>query len=386
MPRAAALLPLLLFLGPAAAAPGRTIRVSDDAEFRRALAAAEAGTVILVSPGRYRGGIHAEGLAGREDEPIVVAGADPKDPPVIVGGGSGLQFSRATHLEIRDLVLEGATGNGLNIDDGGKRDGGSHHITVRRVVVRDVGPRGNCDGIKLSGLTNFVVEEATVVRWGDGGSAVDMVGCHEGEIRDSTFRHEPPRGGSGVQAKGGSRDVTIRRCRFFDAGQRAVNLGGSTGQAFFRPPEPGHEAKDLVVEDCVFSGGGAPVAFVGVDGAVFRHNVIWRPKGFVLRILQETRLPGFVPSREGRFEKNIVVWRAADVRAIANVGDATAPETFAFTGNFWFCEDEPPRSRPSLPTAEKDGRYGDDPRFADPENGDFSLKKGSPATGRGPRP
>ena len=32
----------------------------------------------------------------------------------------------------------------------------------------------------------------------------------------------------GVQAKGGSRDVTIRRCRFDEVGDRGVNIGGNT--------------------------------------------------------------------------------------------------------------------------------------------------------------
>ena len=116
-----------------------------------------------------------------------------------------------------------------------------------------------------------------------------MVGCHRGEIVACTFRHGDTVGDHGVQAKGGSSDVVIRRCRFEHAGQRAVNLGGSTGLAFFRPKPEGYEAKNITVEDCTFDGSMAPIAFVGVDGAIVRHNTIYRPRRWGFRILQETQ-------------------------------------------------------------------------------------------------
>ena len=70
--------------------------------------------------------------------------------------------------------------------------------------------------------------------------SVDPTGVLEkridsGLIVGCTFRHEDRRGANGVQAKGGSRDITIRRCRFEHAGSRAINIGGSTGRAYFRP-------------------------------------------------------------------------------------------------------------------------------------------------------
>mgnify|MGYP006193671343 CR=1 FL=1 len=40
------------------------------------------------------------------------------------------------------------------------------------------------------------------------------------------------------------------------------------------------------------------VAFVGVDGATFRHNTIYRPTKWVLRILQESQEPRFVRTRD----------------------------------------------------------------------------------------
>lgn len=177
-------------------------------------------------------------------------------------------------------------------------------------------------------MDDFRVESCTVERWGDRGSGIDMVGCHPGKIAGCTFRHGDREGDSGVQAKGRSADILVLACRFEHAGQRAVNLGGSTGLPFFRPEPQGYEAKGITVEDCAFVGSPAPVAFVGVDGAVVRHNTIYRPRRWAFRILQETRGPEFVPSRDGHFTDNLIAFRSGEMTAPGNIGPDTAPGTF----------------------------------------------------------
>jgi len=370
------------------ARPERTIEVSDRASLLRAIASAKPGTAILLAPGIYEGGIYAEGLAGELERPIILASLDASKPARIRGGGSAFHLVDPQNVVLRDLVLENASANGLNIDDGGSFETPARGVTLRNVVVRNEGVRGNRDGIKLSGLTRFRIDGCTVERWGDGGSGIDMVGCSVGLIVDSVFRHLDPEGANGVQAKGGSRDITIRRSRFERAGGRGVNLGGSTGLPYFRPRAAGYEAKDIVVEDSIFVGSGAPVAFVGVDGAIVRHNLMWRPRRWVIRILQETQAEGFVPSRRGRFEKNIICFRSDELRSIVNVGPHTAPETFTFTENAWFAIDAPERTRAlvrGLPVEERGARYGIDPKLADPESGDFERTANDELGDAGPR-
>lgn len=349
------------------------VDVADDAALRRAIETAKAGTTIRIAPGVYSGGVVGRDLVGKPDAPIVIRGADPKHPPVIRGMAFAIHLSRVAHLELRDLVVERATDNGINLDDGGDMEAPSHHVVLSGLSVRDVGPDGNHDGIKLSGLADFRVENCTVERWGLGGSAIDMVGCRDGEIVGSSFRHGDRAGANAVQIKGGSRNVAVRRCRFEHAGERAVNLGGSTGTAFFRPKPEGFEAKDLLVEDCTFVGSAAAVAFVGVDGATVRRNVVYRPRYWGFRILQENRSPGFVASRNGRVEGNLIVFRTDEMKTAVNVGGGTAPETFAFAGNAWYALDTPDRSRPTLPVAEAGGVYGVEPHFSNAEAGDLRL-------------
>jgi hypothetical protein len=149
-------------------------------------------------------------------------------------------------------------------------------------------------------------------------------------------------------------------------------------------PDGKFEAKDIRVEGCTFVGGGAGVAFVGVDCAVVRYNTFYHPSRYVIRILQENTGAGFVPSRGGVFENNIVVFRSTDWAAGGvNIGPKTSPETFKFAGNVWYCEDRPDRSRPQLPTAERDGIIGKDPKFKDAAKGDFGVAADSPARERG---
>ena len=282
--------------------------------------------------------------------------------------------------------MAGVRGNGVNIDDGGSYDSPAHHILLRGLAIRDIGPDGNRDGLKLSGVDDFHVEGCTIERWGSEGSGIDMVGCHRGTITGCTFRHTDEIGGNGVQAKGGSSEIRITGCRFEHAGSRAVNLGGSTGLAYFRPGPQGYEAKGLTVEDCIFIGSLAAVAFVGVDGAEVRHNTIYRPRRYALRILQETTGPGFVPSRNGHFTDNLIAYRSGEMTLPVNIGPGTAPETFVLARNAWYCLDAPERSRPRLPIPEAVGVYGIDPRFRDGEGGDLRHRRDG-AVGRvGARP
>ncbi len=391
-------LALLLLLAPGVAAmptsvaalPTGEVRVADDAALDAALRTAKPGTTIVVAAGSYRGGRLLEGLAGTARQPIVIRGADRASPPRFEGGGAGLHLRRVAHLELADLAIARATGNGVNVDDGGDPKSPSHHVVLRRLQVTDSGERGNQDGLKLSGVDDFSIDGCTLERWGAGGSGVDLVGCHRGVIDGCILRQREGTMGSGVQAKGGSAEIVIRGCRFEEAGSRAVNLGGSTGLEHFRPPlgKPPHaEARNITVEHCTFLGSDSPIAFVGVAGAKVLHNTIWLPRRFAIRILQETTAAEFQPCRDGEFSRNLVVFRSDRWSSGGvNVGGGTEPRSFTFAENWWFCLDAPDRSRPQLPVAEKDGKYGGDPRLHDPAAGDLRLADGSPARGYGAAP
>jgi len=124
--------------------------------------------------------------------------------------------------------------------------------------------------------------------------------------------------------------------------------------------------------------------FAITDGALVRFNTIYQPRKWAFRILQETVRHDFTPSRNGRIEDNVTVFKSTQwFEGGINIGPHTAPETFTFARNAWFCVDAPAKSRPTLPSIEKAPLVGSDPLFADPARHDFSLRPRSPAKGKG---
>ena len=353
---------LMLAAGIGALRAEAPVTVDTPATLRSALAAAKPGTVIRLAPGRYEGGFYARGLKGAEGRPIVIEAAEAKSPPVLTGGDAGLHLASPVHVELRGLVFQGLKANGLNIDD--TAGGPARQVVMRHLEFKDIGSGGNHDALKLSGVEDFQVLDSTFTRWGTGGgSGIDMVGCHRGVIEGCAFDGTSGVQSNGVQAKGGSSAITIRRNRLVQTGGRGVNLGGSTGAAYFRPPlaEGGGnaEARDLRVEGNTFTGTSAPIVFAGVDGAIVRFNTLIHPGRWAVRILQESTGPAFVPCRRGAFTDNRIVFRSDSWSSGGiNVGGGTAPDTFTFARNWWHCTDRPDRSRPQLPVPETDGAYG----------------------------
>lgn len=260
------------------------------------------------------------------------------------------------------MRISGQSSNGLNLDDGGLFDQPVIGITLEHIEISDIGPKGNHDGIKCSGLDKLTIRDCTISGWG--GQGIDMVGCHESLVTGCRFVGKPGFSATaGVQTKGGSSDITVEKCDFINSGERPLNIGGSTDLNFFRPSGAKYEAKHIVIRGNTIKGSLCAAAFVGVDGAEFAGNTILYPEKWVFRILQETNDEGFAPCRNVLVKENKIVFRRAQVQNEINVGGGTRPESFQFERNRWFAEDRPLASKPQLPSQEKDGIYGiDSPR------------------------
>jgi hypothetical protein len=311
----------------------REIRVVDEAALHKALAEAAPGDEIVLTEATYQGAFRMANRSGTETAPIVIRGADPAKPPVMKGRAQAFHLSDCSYVEMRDLRVDGASANGINIDDGGSYDTPARGIRLQNVTVENIGPTGNFDALKLSGLEDFHIVSCSFSGWG--GSAIDMVGCRKGRIESSKLTG---RAGfsqsSGIQMKGGTRDVVVSRVEFREAGSRAVNLGGSTGLEFFRPAIEDFEAKDIVVEHCLFVGGECAIAHVGAVGGKVQNNTIVNPGKWVLRILQENTDARFQFCNGGLWENNVIIVDGK-VSVPVNVGPNTKPETFIFRGNLW---------------------------------------------------
>lgn len=346
------------------------------------------GTAVVVHAGTYAGDAYIADLAGSAGAPIWIGGAAGEARPVISGGGNAIHLVRARYVIVHDLEVTGQTANGINCDDGGDyaNELAAHDVVFRNLYIHDVGSGGNQDCLKLSGLNDYFVldSEFTVCGGGGSGSGVDHVGCHRGLIARNHF-HDL--GGNAVQNKGGAEDIEIRWNRIVSSGERGLNMGGSTGFDYFRPPVPDmaqpYEARDIRAVANVFEGAVTPMAFVGCVECLAANNTIVNPTNWLLRILQETtNLNGydFLPASDCTFINNLVYFDRADLSTYVNVGSDTAPDTFTFTTNLWYAHDDPPASEPTnLPVTETGGIYGQDPAFTS----GWQIDSASPAAGAG---
>ncbi len=345
------------------------IRVSGDAELRAALGKLQPGATVLVAPGTYRGGLYIRGASGTKEQRITVRGADPEKPPVFSGGSQALHLVDCNHLTLAHLEAKGFGTNGINVDDGGSKETPSRGIVIESVKVFDTGPKGNHDALKMSGVDEFAVRGCTFAGWG--GSGIDMVGCHDGRVENCRFEGKAGFSQSNaVQMKGGTARILVHMNFFRNVGQRAINLGGSTGLQFFRPEVGDFEAKDITVAGNRFAGGVCALAWVTADGGRVHHNTIHLPEKWVLRVLQETKDPRFKPSHGGVFERNLVVFDRR-VSTFVNVGPGTKPESFVFRDNAWF--EVGGKRRPRLPAAETGGVHGVDPRLQNPGTAEMKV-------------
>ncbi len=239
---------------------------------------------------------------------------------------------------------------------------------------------GNNDELKLSGLDDFEIRNCKFNDGSEGGSLIDMVGCHRGKFINNDFNNA---GSNAIQAKGGTKDILISHNSFDNCGRRSINIGGSTGLQYFRPQGVNYEAKDITVFANIFSGSTAPIAFVGaVDCRVF-NNTIVRPDKWAIRILQETTGPDFLPCGNNSFYNNIVLVADEAASPTLNVGAGTDPESFTFSNNLWFHEGNSSWGGPNLPVEETNGIVGSDPMLKDAYMLDMELLPGSPAIGAG---
>jgi len=342
------LLPLLL----ASTALAETIVIKDPATLRATLADLKPHTTLQIAPGDYPGGHHITGI-----EHLTLEALDKNNPPRFIGGNTAFQFSRCPHLTLSHLHITGQSANGLNLDDGGQLDSPTPGITLDHLEVSDIGPTGNHDAIKCSGLKQLTIRDCSITGWG--GQGIDFVGCHDSLITNCRFTGKPGfTASAAIQLKGGTSGIIVEKCRFLNAGERPLNIGGSTGLAYFRPPGTQHEAASIIVRDNHIEGSLCAAAFVGVDGAEFSDNTILYPTKWIFRILQETREPGFAPCRNVLIKNNRFTFRRSQVQTDINLSDGTAPETFRFESNHWLAEDLPARSQPKLPTQETAGTYG----------------------------
>lgn len=362
---------------------GQTIYIGTGGDFMNLSAAQSSispGDTIVIKNQIFNDGAQfLYNVNGSASNPVVII-AETQHNPIFQGGSEAIHLVNCNYLEINGLVFEQQTSNGINIDDGGDYSTPSTNITIRNCIFRDIVGTGNIDFLKMAGVDDFIIENCSFTN-GSEGSGIDFVGCHNGIVQDNSIDDA---GISGIQVKGGSQFITIRRNLIKNISQRGMNLGGSTGAPYFRPPLPQNitdafEAADIDVYSNVFINNKAPIAYVGSVRVRVINNTLFKPWNWVFRILQETTTEGFLPCSNNEFKNNII-YLENDLTEV-NIGSNTESSTFEISNNLWFNESSSGWS-PTLPVQETN-QIISDPLFLDATNNNFSLESNSPAIGAG---
>jgi len=339
----------------------------------RAVKDAVPGTRVVLATGRHAPIGSLADLRGEPGAPIAIVGAEGSviDGRLTDEVTAGLHLSNPRYVVIEGLTVENAYPHGISIDDGGDYATPAGPIILRGLSLRNIGRGKNNDCLKMSGVDDFQVMESEFENC-DEGEAIDMVGCHRGFISGNTFRKTPL---TAVQTKGGSSDIVIHGNRFIEVTARSVNMGGHTGDPYFRPLDAPYEAARIhVLSNIFYRSGDTAIAFTGCIECLAAHNTIIDPQGHVLRLLEEhvERAIG----RDGKFINNIVTFKSNDVQRPISAGDNARAERFLLAGNIWYARDIKTLIDPGIGrqlSVDPSTITGINPQFVDPSAGDYRI-------------
>jgi hypothetical protein len=369
---------IILFFALSCFANSKTLFIGqhyDYSSLQEAAPLAEPGDTLLLVDGLLKTDNYISYLQGTEDKPIYIIGATGDN--TFDRGAVAFQISNAKYLIFSGIWFMRQTQNGVNIDDGGDYSTPSSNIIFDNCHWSAMDATGNNDMLKMSGVDDFVIRNCSFTGGAQGGSQIDMVGCHHGLIEHCHFDG----GGSNcIQAKGGSSQLAYRRNIFVDGGQRALNIGGSTGLQFFRPLGVKYEATQITAYANVFVFGTTPFAFVGATECSFVNNTVILPHKWAFRILQENISEGMLPCGKNVVANNIFSLESTSATYAVNIGPNVSEE-FLYTNNLWYIADIPTWPGPNIPWNETTSILNEDPLITD--NYDPGIGENSPVIGRG---
>lgn len=334
-----------LLLATAAGATQHLVSPGEDLELLDARL--KPGDEIILMPGEHRPATF-EAVQGTRQRPVTIRGLDPQHPSIIKAGTYGLRLRNPRHVRIADLTIVGATIHGIFLegDAGAKTEvepaAPAGDVILSRITIIDTGPKGLRHAIHARHLATVRIADCRIEGWA--GSAIELVACEDVTIEDCHFAGKE---GfiqiTGVRARAGSDRVRIERCRFIDAGDQGVCLGGKSDPAEFRPPLPEetepasiYEAARAQITGCTFRNGRCALALVHSERCTMRNCTIVRPRQAVVSIRREQEDPRFAPTANCVFGSNLITWAEGDLAVLTHLAGGATIEGITLEDNLWW--------------------------------------------------
>jgi hypothetical protein len=352
------LLILTLVLAPVSGATASQYLVPPDSDWQDVVRKAQPGDEIVLMPGVHRPG-DLSGVSGTGRQPIVVRSLSPEHRTIIEAGREGIVLRGATHIVVRDLIITGASINGITIAppraDFDPAARWPTHITIQNVQVKSTGPRGKRHGIQVAQVEHVKIQDCIVIGWGGAGidvtqsDHVTIARCHLAGAPDFSQQ-------SGVHVRGGSSRVVISDCHLEDTGAYGAIIGGE-GQWEYsltsasKPrtatvvATPEFDATRVTIVRCVIRGSACPLHFLSATDSQARNLTIVHPRQWVCAI--DLTKPGreVVPSRKLVFSSNLIVWQPGELKHFFRTGPSYARPAMAILQNLWWAADTPDQRR-----------------------------------------
>ncbi|MCH7546339.1 MAG: hypothetical protein IID30_08050 [Planctomycetes bacterium] len=314
---------------------------------------AKPGDEIILMPGTHRA-VTIKNLRGTKRRPIIIRGLDAKNPSIIDAKTYGIRLVRPRYVNLSDLNIVGALVNGILIDNSAppgkarKPDEGKEpdepygNIILKNIHVERTGVRGQRHAIFLIGMANIRIEACRITGWA--GSGIEIVGCTEITIRETTFTGLKDFAQlSGVRIRAGSTNVEVSTSRFENCGLSGVCVGGASNlNEFFPKPDPKaqegsiYEARQVRIDRNTFLGGATAITMTHCERAEIWRNTIIRPEYYVFCLLQTHNNELVGPTRRCTIGGNLISWQKEDLVKFFLIDDEVDLKTLKMDPNLWW--------------------------------------------------
>lgn len=338
----------------------RQFLISEGEDWTYVANEAKPGDEIILMPGVHVA-VSLENLHGSAKAPITIRALDESHSATIEAKRIGLELVNPRFVIVQDVIITGATINGLVIKPGSTRNPattppsgeaeeseaastppGPTSITLRRVRIEKTGPEGLRHAAVITGVDSLRLDQCVFDGWG--GCAVELRASSNVRIEHCTFTGRDDHSQMwGIRARSDCDLVSVNRCTFTRAAATCIQFGGKTElNELVLPAGPTPEPASLYqvsrssIQHCLFVDSFCPVHFGNVDGITMRYNTVVRPKPWIISVVDDDDPTVLAPSRNILIGENIFVFDPAALTKLSNIGLPADVTVLRLEENLWW--------------------------------------------------